>query len=317
MNLYFSDREGKVLPPHCRFHIKPFSKPALSFSPHLVNLPNPASYKIIKRTFLPTQSEWKKNVQKALQLIEKNEMSKVVLGRLCILELQETPDPFAIAAALKEKAQGSFVFCAQLDAEESFLGASPERLFKCDQGHLFSEALAGTRPRGVNEMQDRFFCQELLKSAKDVKEFEYVQTYLKNTLSPFCTSLHFTPMAIHATSHVQHLYSQCSGALKPHIDDMQILSALHPTPALCGTPTDRAHQLIQELEPFDREFFGGCLGWRAPEASEWIVGIRSCHLKGKTATLFSGAGIVEGSEPDKEWEELNHKLRLYDRILVD
>lgn len=310
MRLYWSDREGKSPPPNSLFHIKPFAKPAFSFRPERVSLPKGASYKILNRTYLPTKEEWRANVEKALQYIRSGTLQKVVLGRLCTLELQEIPDPFAITAALEKQAKGSFVFCVQLKGE-SFLGATPERLFKYDQPHLWTEALAGTRPLGS------LMGQELLKSPKDMREFNYVQTHLQTALAPFVLNYSQTPTSLHATSHVQHLYSQCVGVLKPHVTSQQILSAVHPTPALCGTPTDKAYEIIRELEPFDRGFFGGSLGWTTENEAEWVVGIRSCHLRENIATLFSGAGIVEGSDPDQEWEELNHKLRLYDRILVD
>ncbi len=270
----------------------------------------------MKKTFHPTFKAWKADIEKALDLIRRKELEKVVLGRTCVLELQEIPDPFAITAMLKEEAQGAFVFCAQMDTE-SFLGASPERLFSRKGKKLLSEAIAGTRPRGKHFFQDEKLRHDLLCSLKDLREFSPVQKYLQNALTPLCVSpLTFTPISIHRTRNVQHLYSRCSGVLQEDADDDAILSSLHPTPALCGTPTKKAYSLIQELEPFDRGLFGGAIGWTTPEESEWIVGIRSCLIKGKTATLFSGTGIVEGSDPVEEWEELNQKLKLYDRILA-
>ncbi|MBU6446742.1 MAG: isochorismate synthase, partial [Verrucomicrobia bacterium] len=260
----------------------------------------------------------KEGVEKALQLIRRKVLEKVVLGRICILELAEAPDPFAIAAALKEKAHGgAFVFCAQSEAM-SFLGASPERLFVRKGRALLSEAIAGTRPRGQTAAIDEQLRSELLNSSKDLREFSPVQKYLQSALSPLCVApLIFSPISVHQTPNVQHLYSQCSGELKESITDEEILTSLHPTPALCGTPTLKAISLIRECEPFDRGLFGGAIGWSTPEHSEWIVGIRSCIIEGKKATLFSGTGIVEGSDPAEEWEELDHKLKLYDRILDD
>lgn len=316
MKVFWSDREGKSPPSHCTFHFRPFySGIDFSFSPEFVELPTPKSYKVLKRTYIPSFEAWKVGVEKALDLIRCKELEKVVLGRSCMMELSEIPDPFAIAAALKQKAQGAFVFCAQ-SKTEAFLGASPERLFSRRGKKLLSEAIAGTRPRGKNEMHDEKLRGELLRSLKDLREFTPVQKYLQTALSPFCMNpLTFTPISIHQTPNVQHLYSRCSGTLKETASDEEILSSLHPTPALCGTPTKKAYSLIQELEPFDRGLFGGAIGWTTAEKSEYIVGIRSCVIKGNVATLFSGTGIVEGSDPEKEWEELNQKLKLYDRIL--
>ena len=112
---------------------------------------------------------------------------------------------------------------------------------------------------------------------------------------------------------MQHLHQSCTAQLET-IDDAALLSSLHPTPALCGTPKEKAFSLIRELEPFERGLYGGVLGWTTDEESEWIVAIRSCFLHGNVATLFSAAGIVEGSHPEEEWDELNQKLKLYDGI---
>lgn len=318
MKVYWSDRQGRPPPPHATFHLNPFSSgKEKHFTPKFVDLPPPKVVQVLKRTFFPSFPEWETGVEKALKIIEKKELEKVVLGRICILELKETPDPFAITAALKQQAKNAFVFCIQLADNEYFLGASPERLFYREGQTLFSEAIAGTRPRGKTLLEDDVLRKELLESPKDLREFTPVKQYLEKTLSPFCVNpLVFSPLSIHPTNHVQHLYSRCTGTLKDFISDQTILSSLHPTPALCGTPTETARHLIKELEPFDRGFFGGTVGWSTPEASEQAVAIRSCHIKDNIATLFSGTGIVEGSKPKEEWEELNHKLKLYDRILV-
>lgn len=285
--------------------------------PHtrLMELPPPVSLKVRKKTYLPNRTDWNAGVNKALDLIRKKELQKVVLARTLTLELDHAPDPFAIAAALKEKAQGAFVFCMQSETK-SFLGATPERLFFRKERRIISEAVAGTRKRGKDPIEDDLLQQELLNSAKDLREFSPVQTYLQNALSPLCSEpISFSPISIHQTKNVQHLYSKCTGNLKDGVTDEEILKNLHPTPALCGTPKQKAYSFIHELEPFDRGLYGGALGWITPDASEWIVGIRSMLLVGNTATLFSGTGIVEGSNPDEEWEELNQKLKLYEGIL--
>lgn len=278
-------------------------------------LPKPCKVKVVKRSYLPTREMWIEKVEKALEAIRRKELQKVVLARICTLELENAPDPFAITATLKEKATGAFVFCFQSE-KSSFLGASPERLFVRKERKIMSEAIAGTRRRGRTSFEDAKLQKDLLTCPKTFREFSPVCAYLDTTLSPLCAGpLSFSPISVHQTQNVQHLYSKCSGALKESISDETILTSLHPTPALCGTPKQKALSLIKELEPFDRGLYGGIIGWSTPEASEWIVGIRSCLLEGKTATLFSGAGIVEGSDPEKEWNELDQKLRLYDGIL--
>lgn len=316
MKIYWSDREGNAPPADCTFSFRPFSS-VIGAQPYIQQkeLPKPISVKALRQTYLPSREEWTRGVNKALDLIRKGELQKVVLARICRLELDHIPNPFAIAASLKQKAQGAFVFCMQ-SGSQAFLGATPERLFFRKERKIISEAVAGTRKRGNDPIEDEKLQQELLRSAKDLREFSPVQSYLQNALSPLCLKpLNFTPISVHQTKNVQHLYSKCTGDLKREVTDEEILTNLHPTPALCGTPKQKAFSFIHELEPFDRGLYGGALGWQTPEASEWIVGIRSCHLEGNIATLFSGTGIVEGSNPDDEWDELNQKLKLYEGIL--
>lgn len=317
MRLYWSDRDGNPAPENCTFSCRPFSDRSSTVAVKQVELPPPASVKVLRRTFSPTREQWIENVEKALHLIRRKELQKVVLARTCTLELAIAPDPFTITAALKSKAQGAFLYCLQSDTD-AFLGASPERLFSRKNRLLLSEAIAGTRRRGKNPFEDAQLRHQLLTSPKDLNEFFPVCTYLQTTLAPLSLSAPtLTKPTVHQTQNVQHLYSQCSANLKDSIEDEQIIDLLHPTPALCGIPKEKAFQIIRELEPFERGLYGGVIGWSTQDAAEHIVAIRSCHLSGKIATLFSGTGIVEGSNPQEEWEELNQKLRLYDGIFVD
>lgn len=316
LKVYWSDREGKSAPKNALFHTKSFfpnsPSPFSLDSEQVSHLPSPASVVVKKRHYLPSREHWLQSVRCALS---KN-LEKIVLARCEILELETRPDPFALTASLKKKAQGAYVFCFS-ENETAFIGASPERLFYKHGQTLHSEAMAGTRPRGPTEIQDTIFSQELLKSAKDLREITPIQIFLQNALAPVCLfSPIFSPISIHKTQNVQHLYSQCSSILCKDISDQDILNRIHPTPALCGTPTNQAFDLIRKLEPFERQLYGGALGWTTPEASEWIVGIRSCLIRNKTAYLYTGTGIVEGSNPEEEWEELNQKAKLYEGIFL-
>lgn len=317
MKFFWSDRDGNPAPANCTFHVKPFAPgKELSCTNQQIELPPPINVKVLKRAFSPSREMWIEGVEKALELMKRGELEKVVLARTCTLELESAPDPFAIAAALKQKAHGAFVFCIQTETE-AFLGATPERLYTRNHRHILSEAVAGTRRRGKTIEEDDQLARELLDSEKDLREFYPVKAYLQKSLSPLCVEpLSFTPIFIHQTHNVQHLCSRCSGELRETIKEEEILGKIHPTPALCGTPKQKAFSVIREIEPFHRGLYGGAIGWTTPEASEWVVGIRSCLLKGKTATLFTGTGIVVGSDPEEEWDELNQKLKLYEDIFT-
>lgn len=277
-------------------------------------LPLPSkSLKIKSRINLPSREQWIQIVEKALS----QKIEKVVLARCQILELNEPPDPFAIAAALEKNSQGAFVFCLQ-KKDTAFVGASPERLFARQGNRLITEAMAGTRPRGSTIEEDAALQKELLSCEKDFREIIPVQTFLKNTLCPLCIDTPvFSPIQIYQTNTVQHLYSQIKAELKNPISDDTILRAIHPTPALCGSPQHKAFDLIRQLEPFERGLYGGVIGWSTPEESEWAVAIRACFIQGATVRLFSGAGIVSGSNGAAEWDELDHKLKVFNDIFVD
>jgi menaquinone-specific isochorismate synthase len=273
-------------------------------------LPAPISLRVLKKTFFPAKENWIKNVETILDLVRQKVVQKVLLARICILQLESAPDPFAIAAALQQKAQNAHIFCLQ-SGDESFLGATPEQLFTRKGEQINSEALAGTRRRGQTVLEDEKLMQELLGSEKDIREFSFVKEHLAQILpNPV-----FTPTTVRKTQNVQHLYSSCTATLTEPLSDLALIARLHPTPALCGTPQKTALATIAQLEPFERGLYGGVIGWTTPEASDWVVAIRSCLLRGKTAILFSGTGIVKGSDPEAEWDELNQKLKLYDGIL--
>ncbi|MBM3183994.1 MAG: isochorismate synthase [Chlamydiae bacterium] len=315
MRVYWTDRGGKGAPIEARFSTVPFdaTHPKVVHAKFETTLPPPKTIRVKKRTFLPDKDAWISIVKSAL----KTALPKVVLARSQILELEETPDPFALAASLKAQIENSYLICIQ-EGNRAFLSATPERLFRRYGNQIESEAMAGTRKRGNTMKEDEKLGSELLKSKKDLSEIEPVQDFLKTQLFPFCEKPpHFSPISLHRTKNVQHLYATCEGELQSGVDDRELLKALHPTPALCGTPKEKALDLIRTLEPFDRGLYGGAIGWQTADTSEWIVGIRSCLIEGNIAYLYAGCGIVQGSDPEEEWEELNHKTKLYERIFLD
>ena len=310
---YWSDRDGNPPPLDARFGYRPFFSNALSpFSAEaVVKLPDPMTVPVLSRRYLPAKDEWIQMVEKALRA----GIEKVVLARCQILELAFKPDPFALLASLN--GQGAYRFCVE-EPEWAFFGASPERLFYRCRDKLWSEAMAGTRKRGKTDQEDARLREDLMHSVKDLSELTPVKRFLQEALTPLSQlPPQFSPVEVHRTTNVQHLYSQCNTVLRKNITDQMLLNSIHPTPALCGMPQRAASQLIKELEPFDRGLYGGAIGWSSADSSEWIVAIRSCLLKGTTAYLYAGTGIVKGSDPEKEWEELNHKEALYANCFLD
>ena len=191
----------------------------------------------------------------------------------------------------------------------AFLGASPERLFNREGNVIVSEAVAGTRPRGLSSEDDEGLREDLLHSAKDLSEHTYVRNGIGEALAPLCEELEIDgDIAEMKLARGRHLRSRVRGILKDGVTDAGLLEALHPTPAVGGYPRDGALAEIRDLEPFDRGLYAGPVGWIGAEASDFAVGIRSGLVRGRTLDLYSGAGIVDGSVPDEEWAEIENKI---------
>ena len=150
---------------------------------------------------------------------------------------------------------------------------------------------------------------ELLHSAKDRVEHTYVSKGIREALEPLCEELEIEDsVADMKLARGRHLRSKIRGKLGDGVTDAGLLEAMHPTPAVGGYPRDRAREEIRVLEPFDRGWYAGPVGWIGAEASEFAVGLRSGLVRGQTLALFSGAGIVAGSVPEEEWAEIEQKI---------
>jgi menaquinone-specific isochorismate synthase len=116
-------------------------------------------------------------------------------------------------------------------------------------------------------------------------------------------------------SYVQHIYSRFEGILKPDTDDFKIISSIHPTPAVSGYPKQNIRALIKRYETFYRGFYAGPVGWIGKDSSEFVVGIRSGIINNNYLSVFSGAGIVQKSSPEAEWNEIENKISPLLKIL--
>jgi menaquinone-specific isochorismate synthase len=221
----------------------------------------------------PDLQGWRENVERALAAFSEGRLGKVVLARRTEFGFCRDLDPTLLLESLKAATPGCFHFYAEPESGTAFLGASPERLFRRDGRSVESEAVAGTRPRGVSSTEEIEDCVSEMMLARG-----------------------------------RHLRSKVRGTLRDGVTDAALLGAMHPTPAVGGHPRSEALEHIHALEPFDRGWYAGPVGWIGAEDSEFAVGIRSGLVRGRTLALFSGAGIVAGSVPDEEWAEIEQKI---------
>jgi menaquinone-specific isochorismate synthase len=266
----------------------------------------------VSRKDSPDLRGWRDNIKQALSAFSRGSLGKVVLARRAEIGFDGDFDPALLLEGLKATTPGCFHFYAQPESGVAFLGASPERLFRRDGDSVVSEAVAGTRPRGVSSTDDEGLRDDLMQSAKDRSEHSYVRTGIEEALGPLCEELEVEEgVSEMKLARRRHLKSRICGVLREGVTDAALIDALHPTPAVCGYPYDEALGKIRDLEPFDRGWYAGPVGWIGAEASEFAVGLRSGLVRGRTLALFSGAGIVAGSVPDEEWAEIEQKIGDY------
>ncbi|KAL8042187.1 hypothetical protein ABFX02_09G034100 [Erythranthe guttata] len=275
--------------------------------------------KVFHQTHFPNKLSWDESVKRALDLIssKNSTLVKVVLARssrvLTIVEI----DPLEWLTSLQVEGDNAYQFCLQPPESPAFIGNTPERLFYRNRLNVYSEALAGTRARGGTESLDLQIGNDLLSSAKDHHEFAVVRESIRRKFETVCSSTVVEPSKVlRKLPRVQHLYAKLTGTLRKEDDEFKILSSLHPTPAVCGLPTEEARILISETEKFDRGMYAGPVGWFGGAESEFAVGIRSALVgKGVGALLYAGTGIVEGSNSSLEWQELELKTSQFTKLM--
>ncbi|MBW1895465.1 MAG: isochorismate synthase [Deltaproteobacteria bacterium] len=263
----------------------------------------------LSRHDLPDEGGWRKNVEAALNAFEPGKYEKVVLARKATLEFNQPLDAAFLLQALKATTPQCFHFCFQPSWGTAFVGASPERLYRRDGNLIRTEAIAGSRPRGASPEEDQALSRQLISSEKELREHRYVAQTIHETLTRLCSvSEALDKPSLLKLERCQHLISTFRGKLRAGVKDADLLQQFHPTPAVGGWPTERALLDIARLEPFDRGWYAGPVGWIGKDAAQFVVGIRSGLIENSLLHLFSGAGIVTGSMPQGEWDEIENKI---------
>ncbi|WP_433502099.1 isochorismate synthase [Pseudonocardia halophobica] len=271
----------------------------------------------------PAPEEYEAGVRRALALIDDGGLRKVVLARCLELTAgQEVPVP-ALLRRLARANPTAHAFAVDVTAPgdpatRTLVGASPELLVSRRGSEVVANPLAGSLPRvpGTSaeaETENRRRVAALRASDKDRREHALVAAQVGEVLGRFCTDLHVPaePEVI-GTPTMWHLSSRITGRLPdgPAVSSLALAEALHPTPAVCGVPVPEARAVIADLEPVDRGYFTGLVGWAGTDGDgEWVVTIRSAEVSERTVRLFAGAGIVEGSQPEAELAETSAKFR--------
>jgi isochorismate synthase len=261
-------------------------------------------------------TEWGRVVGWALDRIRDGGVEKVVLARSREARAPRTWDAVRAFAALRREYPECFRYFFLDDSGGVFLGASPERLVSLRGGRVRADAVAGTAWLEGAEMNDA--AATLLEDPKERREHAVVVREILAALRAVCPDASAPPEpALLRLRRIAHLRTPVTASAAPGIHVLDLVSRLHPTPAVAGTPRDEALKLIRVLEPRGRGWYAGPIGWMTPEGDgDFAVGIRSALVRGHRALLYAGAGIVAGSEPEREWEECEAKLRSIEDVLL-
>lgn len=259
---------------------------------------------------LLAEAHWKRMVREAATAIGAGAMQKVVLAREVRVRAGAPLQLRQALERLRALYPGAYLFAVTRGAR-CFFGATPERLVRLDGGRVEVTALAGTCRRGISADEDRLLGAMLLGSPKDRHEHALVVGALRATLDGLCQNLQVPDApTLLQLKNVQHLYTPVSGRLRGAASVLDLVAALHPTPAVGGLPRAAALEHLRRHEQLDRGWFAAPLGWiDAAGDGEFAVALR-CALAGeREAALFAGCGIVADSDPDSEFAETVLKLR--------
>ena len=270
---------------------------------------DPAFPAILHRNDEPNRDGWTRRIFEAFDLFHDEILDKIVLARKANFNFAASVDPMQLMSRLARSTQLCYHFCFEPKPGVSFLGATPERLFRRERNQLLSEVVAGTRRRGDSQSEDEQLAEEMLHSTKDQLEHDIVRKSIRQKLHLYCNDLHVDPSAsVLKLTRKQHLYSAVKARIRPGVSDGDLIERLHPTPAVGGYPTENALPEIDRLEPFARGWYAAPVGCVRGDSAEFAVAIRSGLLQDHHLALYSGAGIVPGSTPDEEWQEIEYKI---------
>lgn len=251
-----------------------------------------------------TSDGWMGKVAEAVARIATADgLGKVVLSRDLLATAAGPVDLRWPIGRLATEYHDCWTFCV-----DGLVGATPELLLRRERGLVTSRVLAGTIRRSGDDEHDLALAASLARSSKDLEEHEFAAASLAEALAPFCTAMNVpeTPFVLHLPN-LMHLATEVTGVLAADSPScMEIAGALHPTAAVCGTPTESARRLIAELEPIPRDRYAGPVGWVGGDGDgEWGIALRCAQQLSDLSVLrlHVGCGIVAGSDPQAELAE--------------
>ncbi|MBB0967720.1 isochorismate synthase [Dietzia aerolata] len=268
---------------------------------------------------IPIPAVHRARVSSAISGIKAGSVGKVVLARAVRLVADRPLDPHAVCASLIDSSPAADGFLVDLSpagdayAGRVLVGSSPELLVRRRGDQVECHPLAGSAPRDADPATDQASARALRDSGKDAFEHAFVVDSIAHALAPLCTDLEIPERpSLTSTREMWHLGTRIRGRISdPRTTALDLALAVHPTPAVCGTPTDEARRLIAGIEG-PRGFYAGAIGWSDADGDgDWMVSIRCAEIDAdrRGAIAWAGGGIVADSDPDAEVAETGAKLR--------
>ncbi|MEH2451753.1 isochorismate synthase [Nostoc sp.] len=262
-------------------------------------------------------AQFKRSVVSVLEKIRSSHLSKIVLADILDVKSSNHFDLVKSLNNLRQIHPNCYIFSTSNGKGQNFIGASPERLISINNQQLITDALAGSAPRGKTPTEDAVNANRLLNSVKEKHEHSLVLDFITQRLCQLGLLPQISAPRLRQLSNIQHLWTPISAMVPANIHPLKIVAQLHPTPAVAGAARDVACAEIRRYENFERGLYAAPLGWIDSQGNcEFIVGIRSALVYGDRARLYAGAGIVAGSNPDKEFAEVQLKLQALLKALV-
>ena len=255
-----------------------------------------------------SESDWENQVTNLVREIQSGNVDKVVLARDQSAKADQEIDVRNVLRNLASEYPSTWNF-----AVAGLVGATPELLLRLSKGMVTSRVLAGTISKTGDDERDLALAGSLARSSKDLEEHNYAVRSVADALEPFCSSTNVpeSPFVLHLTN-VMHLATDVTGALvetTKQVDSFSLLEKLHPSAAVCGTPTQKALELINANEGINRGRYAGPVGWiDASGDGELGIALRCGQISGQEIRIFAGCGIVNGSLPAKELAESEAKF---------
>ena len=261
---------------------------------------------------------WTAAVEAAASRLRAGEAEKVVLAREVVARGDGVVSAGSVARSLRAAYPSCFTYLVTGADGTAFAGASPELLIRRSGASAFAQPMAGSVARGSSDAEDERLARQLQESAKDTLEHRVVARFVADALRPFAREVTAPEPEVVRFTNIQHLATSVRAQLaEPPASALELAAALHPTPAVGGWPRDVADRLIDELEAMERGWYAGAVGWIDGRGDgEFAVALRCGLLWEDGARLYAGVGVMANSDPVRELEETELKLKALMSALI-